>query len=95
MKRSKPPLRNERKGRSRAIGLGVESLEGRQLLATLTVFDNADAGPGSLRTAIEQANLDQAPDTIVFDPSVTGTIVLSSSLAGSRDRYHPKRSGTD
>ena len=37
-----------------------------------------DSGPGSLRDAIAQANANPGPDTITFDPSVTGTITLTS-----------------
>ena len=39
-----------------------------------------DSGAGSLRAAIEQANVDAAQDTIAFAPSVTGTISLSTAL---------------
>ena len=58
----------------------VEALEGRHLLATFTVVNSDDSGPGSLRGAIEQANADPAPDTIAFDPAVAGTITLLSGL---------------
>jgi hypothetical protein len=42
----------------------------------------ADGGAGTLRAAIEQANLDAANDTIDFAPSVTGTITLATALPG-------------
>jgi hypothetical protein len=58
----------------------VEPLEGRVVPATITVTSLADAGAGTLRAAIEQANLDTARDTITFAPSVTGTITLSTAL---------------
>ncbi len=48
--------------------------------ATITVTSLADAGPGTLRAAIEQADLDPAGDTITFTSSVRGTITLSSAL---------------
>jgi hypothetical protein len=41
---------------------------------TITVTNNADSGPGSLRTVIASAN---SGDTIMFDPNVTGTIQLT------------------
>src|SRR5688572_92516 len=58
----------------------VEALEDRCLLATFTVVNTDDAGPGSLREAITQANLDPAQDTIEFAPGVTGAITLQSAL---------------
>ena len=61
-------------------GWSIERLEGRALLSTITVSNTDDAGAGSLRAAIEQANQDAAQDTITFAPSVTGTISLSSAL---------------
>src|SRR5205823_4191972 len=35
---------------------------------------------GSLRDAIDQANADSAPDTIVFQSDLSGTITLTSGL---------------
>jgi hypothetical protein len=58
----------------------IERLEGRALPSTITVSNTDDAGTGSLRAAIVQANLDAAQDTITFAPSVTGTISLSTAL---------------
>ena len=58
----------------------VEPLEGRIAPATIVVTSLADAGAGTLRAAIQQANLDRAQDTITFAPSVTGTITLTTAL---------------
>ena len=58
----------------------VEALEDRALLSTITVTNTGDTGPGTLRAAIEQANLDAAQDTIDLAPAVTGTITLSTAL---------------
>ena len=58
----------------------IEPLEGRVVPATIPVTTLADAGPGSLRAAVEQANLDPAQDLITFDPSVRGTITLDTAL---------------
>src|SRR5271157_1697446 len=55
----------------------VDLMESRTLLSIL-VSNAGDSGPGSLRAAIVQANT--TPDTITFDPSVTGTINLLSAL---------------
>src|SRR6476659_8769493 len=56
--------------------LAVECLEGRTLLATFVVTDAGDAGPGTLRQAILDANALAGADTINFnipgdDPVVT------------------------
>jgi hypothetical protein len=57
----------------------VEPLEGRSLLATLTVTSAADAGPGTLRQAILDANLAPGADVIRFANSLRGqTIALTS-----------------
>lgn len=48
--------------------------------ATFTVSNTNDTGAGSLRDAIEQANAAPGSHTIAFDPGVTGTISLGSSL---------------
>src|SRR3954471_7764088 len=45
---------------------------------TYTVLNTNDAGPGSLRDAIAQANADSSPPAVVLIPStVTGVITLS------------------
>ncbi len=66
-----------RRRRSRAPQL--EALERRELLTPIPVTTLADAGSGSLRAAIERANLEPGPDTITF-PAVAGTITLASAL---------------
>jgi hypothetical protein len=54
----------------------LERLEDRTVPSTLTVVNNLDSGPGSLRAAIVGAHLG---DTITFAPSLTGqTITLTS-----------------
>ena len=45
----------------------LEQLERREVLATYVVLNTADAGPGSLRSAIELANVDTETDAIEFD----------------------------
>ncbi len=54
----------------------IEPLEARQLLATFTVANLIDAGAGSLRQAILDANATHGADLIEF--SVAGTIQLTS-----------------
>jgi hypothetical protein len=46
--------------------------------ATFTVMNNSDSGAGSLRDAIAQANGSAPPNSIHFDPGVTGSIVLTT-----------------
>jgi hypothetical protein len=58
----------------------VEHLERRELLATLTVTSLGDSGAGTIRAAIQQANLDQTPDVVTFATGLTGTIKLESAL---------------
>jgi Right handed beta helix region len=46
---------------------------------TFTVSNLLDAGPDSLRQAIINANMAAGPDTIAFQPGLTGTIALAGS----------------
>src|SRR5271165_790374 len=48
----------------------IELMEDRVLLATFTVTNNADGGPGSLRQAILNANTAPGKDTINFNIKV-------------------------
>ncbi len=63
----------------RRAALRIEQLEDRTTPATFTVTSLADAGGGSLRDAIDQANTVNDADTIVFaGAAVGGTINLST-----------------
>jgi hypothetical protein len=80
------PHTTRRNNRSQKLRLQprLEDLECRNLPSTLTVLNNADSGPGSLRDTITAA---QNRDVIVFDPSLDGqTITLTSGeLAFNQD----------
>ena len=52
----------------------------------ITVVNLNDSGSGSLRDAIDQANSDQMPSKIVFDPILSGgTIQLNGDLPGIQE----------
>ncbi len=71
--------RNGRRGRT--AGLRVEALERRDTPTVFTVTSAADAGAGTLRQAILDANTATGSDVIVFAPALSGgTINLTASL---------------
>lgn len=57
---------------------GLEALEERRVLTTFTVTNLSDAGVGSLRQAIIDANEAAGADTIAFANDVRGVIELNS-----------------
>jgi hypothetical protein len=61
----------------------LESLEDRDVPATFMVNTLADVATGSLREAINQANLNPGPDRIDF--AVTGTVQLLGALPSITD----------
>src|SRR5262245_49281523 len=63
--------------RSRSMRLAVEILEERCTPATYSVSNLADAGAGSLRQAVLNANAHAGADTIVFKSGLEGTIKLA------------------
>jgi hypothetical protein len=58
--------------------LYLEALEDRLAPATFTVINLNDAGPGSLRQAVLDANSTAGPELINFQSGLTGTITLTS-----------------
>src|SRR5829696_123499 len=58
--------------------LGIEALERRTLFSTFTVLNLADSGEGSLRQAVQGANVLSGADTIDFADGLLGTIALTS-----------------
>jgi hypothetical protein len=67
------PVRAGRDVRHLRARLMLQPLERRVAPATFTVTSVADAGIGSLRQAIANANAITGLDDIVFDPAVFGT----------------------
>ncbi len=53
--------------------------------STFSVSNTNDSGAGSLRQAVLDANANAGADTITFDPSVTGTITLTSGQIAISD----------
>lgn len=54
----------------------LDLLESRRLLATFLVTSAADDGEGSLRDAIEQANVQPGADVVEFDETMHGALIL-------------------
>ncbi len=63
--------------------------------ADFTVANRNDAGPGSLRQAVLNANASPGPDTILFDSSVTGSILLTSGALTVTDPLTLEGPGQD
>ena len=90
---SKKTARSKRSASLHPRPGGVEVLEGRQLLATLTVTNLNPSGTGSLRWAIIQADDMPGADTVDFGvagtirvgraglPSITGPVTIDGSSA--------------
>lgn len=77
--RNRSPMNQARRGRRTARPV-LENLEPRELLAAFVVTDLGDSGPGTLRAAVEQADMSPDMDIIAFAPGLTGTITLKSAL---------------
>jgi hypothetical protein len=78
-----------RKNNRKIVGkrsLRCETLEDRRVLATFTVINTNDAGAGSLRQAILDANAMAGPDMIDFAPALGGaTINLTTGTLSITD----------
>ena len=71
-------LRRKPNRQRRKAHLCCERLEDRALLATFTVFNLNDSGPGSLRQVISAANDAVGADLIRFTDNLHGTITLTT-----------------
>lgn len=69
-----------RSGRRTSYRPRLDPLEPRNLLAAITVSSLDDAGAGTLRQAILDANANVGPDVIRFAQELQGTIELESQL---------------
>jgi len=65
------------------------------LAADFTVANHNDSGPGSLRQAVLDANATPGPDTVRFDSSVTGSILLTSGALTVTDPLTLEGPGQD
>ena len=72
-----------------------ESLEGRTLLSAFTVQNLADAGEGSLRQAVLDANASFGADTIGFADGLLGTIALTGGELNITDHLTIDGPGAD
>src|SRR5437867_3971119 len=63
----------------------LEALEDRTLLSSFTVTNLFDSGPGSLRAAVDAANITSGADVIKFAGGLKGTIPLASVLSITDD----------
>lgn len=72
-----------------------ELLEARIAPATFTVTSLGDAGAGSLRDAIAQANANPGPDLIVFKKGLEGAISMISGQMQITDTLTIKGPGAD
>lgn len=48
--------------------------------ATFTVTNQNNSGSGSLRSAVNAANLSPGPDTVIFDPLVTSITLTTGQI---------------
>jgi hypothetical protein len=81
-----------RKPLRRPLRLEVEYLEDRLVPASFTVLNNADSGAGSLRAAVDAANLpaNAGSNIITFAPAVFGqTITLTSNDTNNPFAFGP------
>ena len=75
-----------------AVGISWLALGGTAQATNYVVDSPADSGTGSLREAVGIANGNAGPDSISFDPGVTGTITLtggSLSISGPLEIVGP------
>src|SRR5262245_8317386 len=75
--------------------LGLESLDARIVPSTFHVTTLTDAGAGSLRAAVAQADAHAGADTIVFDDGLTGTIALTGGELDLTDHLKINGPGAD
>lgn len=88
-----------RRARARRAGIAAAAALGTTIAlapaadaATFQVSNLNDAGPGSLRDAITQANAAAGADTVTFAPGLTGTITLTTGdldVTGATDIQGP------
>jgi hypothetical protein len=80
------PITSSRSRSRHRLG-SFDRLEDRTVPAVLTVTSLADTGPGTLRAAVQQANVAPDADSIVFAPALAGgTVTLTSGSDGTLGR---------
>ncbi len=91
----KTTMSNTGSARRRQSVYAAESLETRVLPATFTVANLDDAGSGSLRQAIIDANNQAGADLIQFQAGLTGTITLTTGQLSITDSVTINGPGAD
>lgn len=61
-------------------GTGVVLTAGPASAAQIEVTDLGDSGPGTLRAAVDAANLTPGTDTVTFQTGLTGTILVGDTI---------------
>jgi hypothetical protein len=74
---SQAPRARSEAARPRRTVLEVAALEDRTVPSTFTVWNLADAGAGSLRQAVLDANAQPGADAVRFADGLQGTIALT------------------
>src|SRR5262245_16181900 len=89
LRNSSAPRNRSRKGTlagcRRPFVPRLTALEDRTLPSTFLVTNLADAGPGSLRYAVQQANLAPGADAIEFAGGLKGTVALAGGQLSITD----------
>src|SRR5688572_14473075 len=83
-----------RKATRRSV-LNLETLEAKWAPAVFSVENLNDAGPGSLRAALDDANASAGPDGVLFADGLSGTITVSNGPISITDSVEVRGPGAN